>query len=92
MNLFLSIVLSMLTVMANGEYCRTGFNPEKCEDVFFPQILCNDGCDVVTCCGTSERNLKNMDMGTKNLRARRRNLAGMDMGTRSLRTRLRNQN
>ena len=89
MNLFVSIVLSMLAVMANGEYCHTGFNPEKCEDVFFPEILCNDGCDAITCCGTSERNLENMDMGKNNLRARRRNLSGMDFGTTNLRTRLR---
>jgi len=77
MNLFVSIVLSMLAVMANGEYCRTGFNPEECEHVFFPGILCNNGCDFVQCCGTSsERTLETMDMGKRNLRARpRKNLS-----------------
>ena len=98
MNLFVSIVLSMLAVMANGEYCRTGFNPEECEDVFFPEFLCNDGCDVITCCGTPERILED-HMGKRNLRSRRRNLymetsfernLEDHMGKRNLRSRRRN--
>ena len=94
MKIFGSIVLSILAVMVNGklEYCRSGFNPEKCEDVFFPDMLCNSGCDAVTCCGRSERYLQDtgMDMGTRNLRARQRNLSnGADMGTRNLRARQR---